>query len=106
VRILRLDETGHFVEWMPEEEGILRSATVEGFWLREEWLWHGVGEFPSSAAVIREIRGLDKTLADIGTEAIVEHLPTEEALAALRRKLGPEAFARLLRRWLEENDAA
>jgi len=105
VRILHLDETGRFVESTPEE-GILRSASVEGFWLREEWLWCRVGEFPSSAAVIREIRGLDKTLADIGTEALVEHLPTEETLAARRRKLGPEAFAQLLRRWLEEPDAA
>jgi Uma2 family endonuclease len=126
VRILRLDgaKHGHFVEWTPEEEGILRSATVEGFWLREEWLWRRVGEFPSSVAVLCEIRGLDRVLADLGPEAIVkelgpeaivkelgpeavvEHLSDEENLAALRRKLGPEAFAQLLRRWVEGTNPA
>lgn len=102
VRILRRDETGHLVEWTPEEKGLLRSAAVEGFWLREEWLWCRVGEFPSSAGVIREMRGLDKELTDIGTDAVVKHLPDEATLAALRRKLGPAAFERLLREWLGE----
>jgi Uma2 family endonuclease len=133
VRILHLDETGHFVEWTPEEQGLLRSATVEGFWVREEWLWHRVGEFPSSATVLCEIRGLDRVLAELGPEAVVkelgpeavvkelgpeavvkelgpeavvEHLSDEETLAALRRKLGPEAFAQLLRRWMEGTNPA
>jgi hypothetical protein len=86
---------------------------VDGFWLREEWLWCSPDAFPAATDVIREIRGLGKVLDDLGREAVIKelgpeamvsNLPDEETLAALRRKLGSEAFVELLRAWLERNE--
>jgi Uma2 family endonuclease len=113
VVIFRLDDTGHFVERPPEEPGIVRSEIVDGFWLREEWLWCPPYAVPAAVDVVREIRGLGKVLDDLGREAvigelgpeaIVSNLPDEATLAALRRKLGPEAFAELLRSWIERSE--
>jgi hypothetical protein len=50
--------------------------------------------------------GPEAVVKELGPEAVVEHLSDEETLAALRRKLGPEAFAQLLRRWMEGTNPA
>jgi len=35
----RLDEQGHYSLVSPDAEGIYRSETTPGFWLRVDWLW-------------------------------------------------------------------
>jgi Uma2 family endonuclease len=82
------DEEGRFVAVEPDTAGRVHSSSVRGFWLRPEWLWREPGQFPPVLTVLQEIRGVRTTAA--------------EQLAAWRAALGPEAFAALLREWLED----
>ncbi len=52
--VWRLQQGGRYVRTAPEE-GILRSEVVEGFRLREEWLWREPGKFPAVQAVMEEL---------------------------------------------------
>lgn len=46
-----LDERGRYRTTFPDAEGIYRSRTVKGFWLKEEWLWRP----PRVLDVLREL---------------------------------------------------
>ncbi len=46
-----LDERGRYRIVFPDAEGIYRSRTIEGFWLREGWLWKP----PRVLDVLREL---------------------------------------------------
>ncbi len=52
--IWRMKLGGRYVRTSPEG-GILRSEVIEGFWLREEWLWREPGKFPAVQTVIEEL---------------------------------------------------
>jgi Uma2 family endonuclease len=52
--VWRLEPGGRYVCSTPEG-GVLRSEVVEGFWLREEWLWREPGKFPTVQSVMEEI---------------------------------------------------
>lgn len=46
-----LDERGRYRAVLPDAEGIYRSRAIEGFWLRESWLWKP----PRPLDVLREL---------------------------------------------------
>ena len=52
--VWRLKPGGRYVRTSPEE-GILKSDVVEGFRLREEWLWREPGKYPAVQAVMEEL---------------------------------------------------
>ncbi len=48
----QLDEQGHYVLISPDAEGVYRSRTLPGFWLRVSWLW----QRPPVLSVLRDLR--------------------------------------------------
>lgn len=86
------DEAGRFTPMETDAEGRIHSTVLPGFWLREEWLWRELGEFPPVATCLQEIRGAAKIAAEM-----VESLPTEAVVRALARQIGLAELAALLR---------
>lgn len=82
-------EGGRFVPVEADEAGRVHSSVLPGFYLRAEWLWREHGKFPPLLVALQEIRGVQTVAA--------------EQLAAWRAAMGPEAFAALLRAWLEDS---
>lgn len=47
--------SGRFVSVPIGEDGVLRSTVVDGFELKVEWLWSGMGRFPSSLSIVQDL---------------------------------------------------
>ncbi len=55
VRAYRLGQSGQFVPVPIGEDGMLRSEMVDGFELKVEWFWSGIGRFPSSLSIVQNL---------------------------------------------------
>ncbi|MDW8364295.1 MAG: Uma2 family endonuclease [Abditibacteriales bacterium] len=55
VRAYVLGEDGRFASVPVSKGGVLRSAVVDGFELKVEWLWSGMGQFPSSLSIVQNL---------------------------------------------------
>lgn len=52
-KFYHLGDDRHYHLALPDAEGIYRSLSVAGFWLRVEWLWQD--PLPSELDVLREV---------------------------------------------------
>jgi Uma2 family endonuclease len=53
----QLDSAGHYQSIALETDGVYRSKTISGFWLRVEWLW---AEKPNILRALAEVIGPER----------------------------------------------
>jgi len=75
----RLGEKGRYEAVLAGSEGVFRSAVLEGFWLRVEWLWQE--PLPEVETTAWEILGYDQVM-----RRLIQTIGIEEARRLLREQ--------------------
>jgi hypothetical protein len=53
----QLGEDGHYHMALPDGDGFYHSRSVEGFWLRPEWMWQD--PLPNELEILRQLKVLN-----------------------------------------------